>query len=295
MSYALLKKNKEAETASASVSPSRSSRSPEVTSSGALKLFYFFLFVIAAYYSWSEQLYTTDSNFAYYLGIVGGVMMLILFMYPIRKHFPQATFLGPLRGWFRVHMFCGIAGPLFVLFHATFKSGSVNATVALGSMLLVAASGLFGRFIYARIHTGLYGQKTTLRELQSTYSQQAAVLESIRARVPLIGSQVDVCLAYAGDKSGSAFVQGLRVFTLGYVAWQTESRCRNILLSQFGADREINEAVLSSIRHFLRAVVKLQQFTLFERIFRLWHVAHVPFVVLLVFSSVVHIIAVHLY
>ena len=34
-------------------------------------------------------------------------------------------------------------------------------------MLIVAGSGLIGRYLYARIHHGLYGQKATLNELRS--------------------------------------------------------------------------------------------------------------------------------
>ena len=35
--------------------------------------------------------------------------------------------------------------------------------------------------------------------------------------------------------------------------------------------------------------------TAFERVFALWHVAHLPFVYLLVISAVVHVVAVHAY
>jgi hypothetical protein len=49
------------------------------------------------------------------------------------------------------------------------------------------------------------------------------------------------------------------------------------------------------IRRYLNAVVKVAQFKAYERLFSLWHVAHLPFVYLLVISAIVHVIAVHAY
>ena len=49
------------------------------------------------------------------------------------------------------------------------------------------------------------------------------------------------------------------------------------------------------VQRYLEAVVRVAQFTAYERIFALWHVAHLPFVFLLVASAVVHVVAVHAY
>ena len=45
----------------------------------------------------------------------------------------------------------------------------------------------------------------------------------------------------------------------------------------------------------LASVMRVALFAAWERVFALWHVAHVPFVYLLVISAVVHVIAVHAY
>ena len=65
--------------------------------------------------------------------------------------------------------------------------------------------------------------------------------------------------------------------------WDAESRAR----------RERLAAKL--VRRYLNAVVRVAQFTAYERLFSLWHVAHIPFVYLLVISAVVHVVAVHAY
>jgi hypothetical protein len=46
---------------------------------------------------------------------------------------------------------------------------------------------------------------------------------------------------------------------------------------------------------YLDAVVRVAQYSAYERLFALWHLAHLPFVYLLIISAVVHVIAVHAY
>jgi hypothetical protein len=49
------------------------------------------------------------------------------------------------------------------------------------------------------------------------------------------------------------------------------------------------------LREYLRELQDVAQFRSYERLFSLWHVLHVPFVIMLAFSAVVHVIAVHMY
>jgi hypothetical protein len=49
------------------------------------------------------------------------------------------------------------------------------------------------------------------------------------------------------------------------------------------------------VQRYLDAVVRVAQYKAYERVFALWHVAHLPFVYLMVISAVVHVIAVHAY
>ena len=63
-------------------------------------------------------------------------------------------------------MVLGVVGPLLVLFHANFHLGATNSNVALICMLLVAGSGVVGRYIYTRLHAHLDGTEDTLEQLQ---------------------------------------------------------------------------------------------------------------------------------
>ena len=110
--------------------------------------------------------FKSGDDVGYWLGVTGGVMMLLLLSYPLRKYLRFMHRWGQVKWWFVVHMVLGIGGPLLILLHSNFHLGSVNATVALFSMLIVAGSGVAGRFLYLRIHRGLEGERTNLTDLQ---------------------------------------------------------------------------------------------------------------------------------
>ncbi|MBL0147942.1 MAG: hypothetical protein IPP87_04100 [Ideonella sp.] len=55
--------------------------------------------------------------------------------------------------------------------------------------------------------------------------------------------------------------------------------------------REARELVHSE----LMTLQRIAQFSAWERLFSWWHVAHVPFVYLMVLSAIAHVVAVHAY
>ena len=89
------------------------------------------------------------------IGIIGGSAMLLLLVYPLRKRVPSLAFIGSVKHWFQFHMVLGVAGPLCILYHSNFSLGVINSNAVLFAMLIVSASGIVGRYFYARIHCGL--------------------------------------------------------------------------------------------------------------------------------------------
>jgi hypothetical protein len=63
--------------------------------------------------------------------------------------------------------------------------------------------------------------------------------------------------------------------------------------ADFSQERQTAKRQLLS--QYLVANQRYAQFALFRRLFSLWHIAHVPFVVTLVLATIAHIVAVHLY
>lgn len=245
-------------------------------------------------------------NFDYYLGVVGGLMMLALFLYPLRKHVRFMRDWGPPRVWFASHMALGIFGPLLILVHSRFHIGSVNAGVALVAMLIVMLSGVGGRFIYRRIHHGLYGERATLEEMQGFLRFNSAELHSKlffapKAEKTLRAFETEV-LAPRSSFLGSAWAFVV-VWLRARVAYQ---RCRlsiayaiaDIARERHWRDserRRYRRAVTQLVRSYIQNVQNVAQFSMYERLFALWHVLHVPLVYMLVAAAIAHIVAVHMY
>jgi len=249
----------------------------------------------------TQRYITPQDGFGYWLGIVGGSFMLALLIYPMRKRMPRLAVIGSVRFWFRTHMVLGVVGPLAILYHANFSLGATNSNVALACMLIVAGSGLVGRFLYARIHHGLYGQKATLRELAAdadnlrNHSGALKVLPGLMDEVeraereigrpaPMIVRPV---LAGIRERRESRRIRRLVRDAVAMAA------TRSATLQQERARFTRTASDYVSAR--LRAARRIAEFEASERLFAIWHVLHMPLFVVLVIVGVVHVIAVHVY
>jgi hypothetical protein len=252
-----------------------------------------------------ELHYKPGVGFGYYLGLVGGVMMLLMLLYPVRKHMQFARNWGPLRYWFMLHMIFGIGGPVLVLFHSTFHVRSLNAGVALYSMLLVAASGIIGRFIYKRIHHGLYGRKSNLEELQQAVvanQNKMGKINVLLMEATGVGERLKQFREMAMDQKRALPTRAWNFLIMGWKRRNLAIHCQQEL--EQGVDHlakaqgwnkqqqnQYFQEVLLYVGDYLDAVKQAAQFSSYERLFRLWHILHSPFVWLLGISGIVHVIA----
>ena len=131
--------------------------------------------LVMAYLISTRSLYKAGDWIGYNLGLAGGLMMLFLLLYPLRKRIGFLRNFGVLPTWFRWHMVFGILGPAAIVFHSTFQICSVNAGVAMVCMVLVAGSGFFGRFCQSRIYHGFHIRQAALSELRLKIEQSADI------------------------------------------------------------------------------------------------------------------------
>lgn len=253
-----------------------------------------------------RALINPEDGLGYWLGILGGSMMLVLILYPLRKRIRALRFLGRTTHWFKAHMILGLLGPVLVLFHSNFHLGSFNSRVALYCMLLVAGSGVVGRHIYARIHSGLYGDKTSLEELRLRLATSLENSAGMTSFLPGFSAQLQALAEEAqGDSiTGSMSTRSSIAWTFRkYFVWVALRRtARKEIAARAAASATIaanvdklQEATSDYIRSFVRLVGRVSQFTLYERLFSLWHVLHMPLFFMMVISALLHVLAVHMY
>lgn len=264
------------------------------------------LIVALTWWVTQQGWFKAGDDVGYWLGVAGGTMMLLLLSYPLRKYVRALHRLGKVKWWFLAHMLLGVGGPTLILLHSTYRIGSLNAAVAMYSMLVVAGSGVIGRFIYLRVHRSLSGQKASLEQLRA----RAGLDESeTRSRLHF-APEVEARLLAFGERQLGArpgWPTWLRqVFVLPAHMWWVYLRCAAGLrapMRKIAKRRQWSRSDLARreylarklVRRYLTSVVRVAQFTAWERMFALWHVLHTPFVYILAISAVVHVVAVHMY
>ncbi len=270
---------------------------------------FYMLVAYLIYLGWQDRAdsyLSAESGLGYALGIIGGSMMLLLLLYPLRKKLRFMRRLGPVRHWFRMHMVFGVLGPLLVLYHSNFQLGSLNSSVALVCMVVVALSGLVGRYIYTKIHYGLYGRCATLKQLKGDNRDSKAGLLVMTGFAPQLLERVEAFERMALEPPRGLTHSLVRLFTLGLRLRWTRHGLFRALRREIAHEaqranwkpqmqRRLQRSVRRHIARHLATVQKIAEFSFYERLFSLWHVLHFPLFLMMVLSGIIHVIAVHLY
>jgi hypothetical protein len=248
-----------------------------------------------------------EGGLGYALGLAGAAQLVALLGYSLRKRVRTLRHWGSLRRWFSVHMALGVLGPVCILFHCNFQLGSVNSSVALGSMLVVAGSGLAGRFLYAKIHYGLYGRRASLETLRGDAHNSEDILRDALSSVPEVAQSLERFEAEALAPQTTLPASAAAMLTIGPRSRRARRRLCAMLRRQIALDargkpwrvrRQARAAARRGTRYIkshLVLVRRIARFRLYERLFSLWHVLHVPLFVMMAVAAVVHVVAVHLY
>lgn len=237
------------------------------------------------WWGWNQRglrLIDGSTSLGYALGIIGASMMGMMLFYSLRKRVRALARLMPFRWWFSAHMMLGIIGPVCILFHCNFSLGSTNSTVAFFAMVLMVSSGLIGRFIYSRVHHGLFGRRITLEELRQELHQSYRVprAKGGEAKLPFDFMRLE-----------ASVMQPSRNLTSSLWRWRRTRRLSSTVtrrLMSMGADR-------ACARDYAQHLTAIARFSFYERLFSFWHVLHIPIFFLLVVTTLFHIYAVHAY
>lgn len=298
----------------ASRSVGQQRRTPKVRRFGRAKLAWLvYALALAAmlYVGWinrNERHWIPEEGVGYWLGIAGVVAMLLLLVYPLRKRYMSLRFMGSVPAWFRLHMAFGLLGPSLILLHCNFKSESLNASVALYSMLIVAASGLIGRFLYSHVHSALSGRRITATSFFEA-ATSSATPDSARQRYQLSSRSLDRVTAATTHALAPQRSLLRAIGHASLVSWQIRHLSRSLRreIAAIHADlirakaaprRQLRRERLdfeAEVASHLNAVRRAAGLAVHERLFALWHFLHLPLFLMLVIAVVAHIVAVHLY
>jgi hypothetical protein len=227
--------------------------------------------------------------FSHGLGIAGSLMIIIgVGSYSFRKRINRLRSFGLLANWLHFHIILCLLGPIFIIYHTTFKSGGI-AAITLWTMLSVAASGIIGRFLYVLIPRNLNGTQLTMGEIETEMKKIAEVLQGYPVGI-LLSQTID--RSFAGFKPPRTFWQTVvTIIQLEKSKMQARGKIREIL----SWNKIAPEAALPLKRAALaRAALTQKTFVLgqVERFFHNWHLIHLPFTIIMFVTLIAHVVVV---
>jgi hypothetical protein len=221
-----------------------------------------------------------------WLGVLGTGLMLIMHLYTLRKWFIGATWMGPIDQWLRFHIVCGVMGPAFIVAHAGFQLPTGMIAVGLWCMVLVALSGVFGRYVF-----GFLPRMSSGRAL----AWDEALGELVTLRSDLVAATSDSRSHAIGE--AVALVEGLDQEAdslVGLVKLQWEVRRRQHRARELLAEAGLPDAVQADAHAVLTSQLRLKRgleaSRVAHRLLRYWHLFHRPLAKAMYAIVVLHVV-----
>jgi len=220
------------------------------------------------------------------LGILGLCLFALVYLYPLRKHWPWLARQGKTRHWLDYHIVLGLVAPAIISLHCAFKFQGF-AGMAYWTMIALTGSGIVGRYFYAQIPKSLGAAEMSLKELEDLSARLNRQLHEQKVlpvsdvgllfKLPSIERVQDMPLSIA-----LLWMIGLDI-ARPFKIWEVRRRASKAggrLLTLGGVLRTRNPELERAIV-IARKQAALSKKILFlaktERVFHLWHVVHRPF------------------
>jgi hypothetical protein len=223
------------------------------------------------------------------LGVIGTAMILLLLLYSARKRGLMGIRFGRLRRWLDVHIFFGIMGPLLITLHTAMKFKGI-VSISYFSMLAVAFSGVFGRYVYMQIPRDARGHALGLEDARERLSEiQRALVEDYEASPEAVHAIEE--FASSGSAVPDSKIRGILAslgqdFTLNRRARKLRHK-----LSRGGhpVPRKMIDQVVALARESSLLQRRVALLDSMSELLHYWHVFHKPFAYVMLFIMVLHV------
>jgi hypothetical protein len=221
------------------------------------------------------------------IGIAGSVLMVVgVFGYMARKRFRSLSRIGVLKYWLEFHIFLCTLGPILVLYHTTFKFGGI-VTVSFWSMVAVVISGIIGRFIYLQIPRTIQGRELSLSDLSGLENDLFAEMQDQYKVNYEIIVHLNVALSTSASSENENFI--FRIFNRFLFERKLLKQVKNELKTQ-----QLNGKDYRKVVRLFKSKILLNRriawLSTMQNFLRYWHVAHLPFALIMLVIMIVHII-----
>ncbi len=211
-----------------------------------------------------------------YFGWIGFSMILLTNLYVFRKRIRLLSKWMSLPGWLNFHIFCGLLGPTFIVFHTNFKVGGLVA-ISFWSMVIVAVSGIVGRYFYVQI-------VKVKGELQESYLNAEKELARIAHSFGLKAEMLMLA------KQRALHLSGLRAQSVTGMSAVAHSMVGDVRLMFGGLTQLVPKPARKSLKQLTIAKRREIYFEAFRQYLGYWHSFHLPFAYFMYAVAVIHII-----
>ncbi len=220
------------------------------------------------------------------MGIIGSVFMILgVSLYMARKRYRIFSRIGILKHWLEFHIFLCTLGPILVLYHTSFKFGGIVA-ISFWSMVAVFLSGVIGRFIYIQIPRSIEGRELSLSEIKDMKGNIGEILtDSIQMDEESYKIIVDSIKAKTGLYHPNILVRTFRK----YMADRRSLQKVKSVIKKNNLPKSQKTLVLSLVHHEISINRRIDRLTTMQNLFKYWHVAHLPFALVMLVIMVIHV------
>lgn len=238
--------------------------------------------------------YEPNKGIWHVMGWAGIFLMLIMHVYTFRKKVRVMHEWGMLKHWLDFHMFCGVMGPILITFHTTFKLGGIVA-VSYWSLVIVALSGLFGRYVYGMIPRGIAGNELRMEELEQLNKEITDRIEAfyLRGRGLRELLQANITVTTWDDQLLRDAV--LNMFKDLYRGRLELKRLSGLLKHDMQLPRKERDAVIKTLRQRLQLNRRINFLSSAHRLLRYWHLFHMFFTAAMFLIAVIHIVVYYIF
>jgi len=213
-------------------------------------------------------------------------------LYSGRKRLPPMRGRGPMRTWLNLHIYLCLVGPFLVTLHTSGKLHGLGV-YSFWSMVVVAASGIIGRWIYQQFPRTIRGELMTLDQIRE---EQAARRERLATEFKLTPAQLaaidDVAQRTVRRIQGGTG-GGLRALPLllaeDLVRPFRMARLRRRLRQGRRLPRREAKAVFALVGRQVATARRVAFLGTFRNLFGYWHVVHLVFFAAMLVLLVLHV------
>ena len=234
-----------------------------------------------------------SGNVGHAFGWIGAGLMLVgVLLYSGRKRIRLMRGKGPMRTWLNLHIYLCLTGPFLIALHTANKLNGLGV-YSFWSMVVVAGSGIIGRWIYQQFPRTARGDTMTLDELKAEREAARERLAGEFGLAPAVLADIEAASERSVRRIRASAGLGLRAVPLLLVEDVARpvhmARLKQRLRRERRLPRREADAVLSLIGRQANAARRVAFFDTFRRLFTYWHVIHLVFFAAMLVLLVLHV------